>query len=69
MSKQVKCKSGATGWEDKLKNVYSTFQEFVSYCEIYGIHERIGFSSMKKAWATNPIIQGSTNPADLRRVK
>ena len=66
--KRVKCKSGATGWQGKLQKVYASFEEFVSYCEIYGIHKRIGFKSIKRAWDANPVIQGSTNPADLCRV-
>ena len=67
--RQVKCKSGIRGWQGKLQKVYDSFEEFVIYCELYSIHKRIGFRSMKNAWDKNPIIQGSTDPSDLRRVK
>lgn len=69
MSKQVKCKSGITGWQDRLRKVYSSFEEFESYCAIYGIHIRIGYKSPAAAWKFNPLIQGSVIPSDLRRVR
>jgi hypothetical protein len=65
----VKCKSGAIGWQSKLKKVYSSFDEFEEYDAIYNIANRLGFNTTKKAWDTNPLIQGSTNPSDLRVVK
>jgi len=67
--KQVRCKSGLTGSQEKLQNRYEDLEEFESYCDIYGIHTRLGFSSPKLAWKTNPTIQSSTNPSDLRVVK
>lgn len=66
--KKVKCKSGLTGWQNKLQKVYSSFEEFVSYCGTYNIHERLGYSTPLKAWQANPTIQGSTNPDDLTKV-
>ena len=69
MARQVKTKSGRIGWRDKLKNVYSSFDEFLSYCEIYNNHKRLGFSTPTKAWAKNPTIEGSTLPSDYRTVK
>jgi hypothetical protein len=63
--KRVKCKSGIEGWQDKLQNVYSSFEEFEAYSDMYGIALRIGFISTKNAWDANPTIQGSTDPSDL----
>ena len=67
--KKVICKSGIVGWQAKLHKIYNSLEEFKQYCEIYSIHKRIGFSSIKIAWAKNPTIQGSVNPNDLMRVK
>ena len=65
--KKVICKSGLTGWQDKLQKVYSSLEEFESYCENYGIHSRLGFETPLEAWDANPTIQGSTDPSDLRK--
>lgn len=63
------CKSGLKGWEATLQEVYIDYDEFVIWNEYYGIAKRIGFKSSKNAWERNPIIQGSVNPSDLRRVR
>lgn len=63
--KQIKCKSGLTGWQDKLQKTYNnSFDEFKGFCQMYNIHKRLGFKSMKTAWETNPTICGSTEPSD-----
>jgi hypothetical protein len=65
MTKTVKCKSGITGWQDKLRTVYeNSIELFKSYCEIYNNHKRLGFETPEEAWEANPTIQGSTNPED-----
>jgi len=51
-------------WKDKLQNVYSDFEEFLSYDEIYNLSERLGFSSPEEAWEANPLISGSVNPEE-----
>jgi len=66
--KQVKCNSGLTGWQCNLRENYNSYSEFKSYSDSYGISERLGYKSAKKAWDENPIIQGSVNPSDLRKV-
>lgn len=67
--KTVICRSGLKGWQQKLrKNYDNDFEQFKSYCEIYNIHMRLGFDSPEKAWETNPTIQGSSNPSDLKVV-
>ena len=56
------------GWQATLRKVYSDYDEFVAYSEMYGIAKRLGFASEKQAWKVNPRIMGSINPEDLRRV-
>jgi len=63
---KIICKSGIEGWKSKLQNVYSSIDEFKSFCKLYNIHKRLGYNSMKKAWNENPTIQGSVNPNDLQ---
>jgi len=67
--KRVKCTSGIEGWQGKLQKVYSSLNEFRSFCEVFAVHKRLGFASPKDAWESNPTIQGSTNPDDLKIVK
>lgn len=66
--KTVKCESGVKGWQSRLQKNYNSLEEFVSYCEIYGIHTRLGFDTPEEAWDENPIIQGSVIPSDLKLV-
>jgi hypothetical protein len=51
-------------WKSKLQEVYSNFEEFQSYSEMYGLAERLGFQSAEEAWQANPTVQGSVDPAD-----
>jgi len=67
--KQVTCNSGPKGWRDRLRKVYSSLEEFVAYDELYGLAERLGFKSAELAWAANPLVEGSVEPSDYRRVK
>lgn len=70
MSKRVKCKSGLTGWQNRLqKNYNGSFEQFEAYCETWNVHARLGFDTPQAAWDENPIIQGSTDPTDFRVVK
>lgn len=66
--KRVKCKSGVTGWQGRLRKNYSSFEEFEHYSEIYGISRRLGYQNAEEAWEDNPLIQGSVNPSDLQKV-
>lgn len=63
--KQVRCKSGLIGSQEKLQKRYVDFSEFKSYCNIYGVHKRLGYVSMKACWESNPTIQSSVHPSDL----
>lgn len=65
--KTVKCRSSIEGWEGYLKSVYITEEEFIAYDEIYGISKRLGYNSAETCWKANPLIQGSTDPSDLRK--
>jgi hypothetical protein len=64
---RVKCKSGLTGWRCRLRRNYSSFSEFDSVNEIYGLAARLGYKSAATAWRYNPMIEGSVNPSDFRR--
>ena len=68
MKKQVRCNSGLMGWQARLRTVYSSFEEFKSYSEMYGNHRRLGFKTPETAWRANPLIQGSVDPCDYRKV-
>jgi len=66
---RVKTQSGLVGWRQRLKAVYKRdFEAFASYCKYFGNHRRLGFDSPKQAWNANPVIEGSVNPSDYRRV-
>jgi hypothetical protein len=67
--KQVKCKSGITGYQCRLRKSYDSFEEFEAYDEIYGVSKRLGFKSAEAAWKKNPLINGSIFPSDLCVVK
>ena len=65
-ARKIICDSGLTGWMDKLQNVYKSYAEFRGYCDNYNVHGRLGFDATGVAWQTNPWIQGSVIPSDLR---
>lgn len=67
--KQVKCKSGLTGWQCKIQKNYTSLEELKEYDSDYNIAKRLGYDSIYELWEENPTIQGSTNPSDLRVVK
>ncbi|WP_317897142.1 hypothetical protein [Aurantibacillus circumpalustris] len=67
--KKIVCKSGAKGWQSRLRKNYDSLEEFEYYSQIYGIHKRLGFESAQEAWDTNPILRGSVIPSDLEVVR
>ena len=69
MARQVKCDSGITGSQYKLRTAYKDFEEFERFCEIYNNHKTLGYKSPKTAWGKNPVVQSSVNPSDYRKVK
>jgi hypothetical protein len=66
--KQVVCKSGLKGWQGRLRTMYASFEEFNNYCAIYNNHTRLGYKNPENAWRFNPLIQGSVNPGDYRKI-
>ncbi len=56
-------------WKDKVQNVYSDIEELQNYDEQYDIVKRLGYEDVETLWNENPMIQGSTNPEDLKVVK
>ena len=52
-------------WIAKLQENYSSFEEWESYAETYGLDTRLGFETSQDAWDANPLIGGSTNPGDF----
>lgn len=57
------------GWQGKLQSNYSSFEEFVYYCDTYKIHKRLGYANPKTCWLSNPTVQGSVFAGDFRKVK
>lgn len=55
-------------WTGRLQDQYESFEEFEAYDRIYGLSERLGYTSAEEAWDENPMVTGSTDPADYRRV-
>ena len=55
-------------WKGKLRNEYADFEEFKRYCEVYNNHKRLGFETPEEAWKANPIVSGSTDPSDYKKV-
>jgi hypothetical protein len=68
-SKQVKCKSGITGTQYKLRTAYKDFDEFLEYCNMWNIHGRLGYKTPEGAWRQNPLVECSVIASDLRKVK
>lgn len=67
--KTIIAESGIKGWQTRLQKNYNSFDEFESFCQVFNIHKRLGFKTIKSAWQNNPVIQGSVIPSDLKRVK
>jgi hypothetical protein len=60
--------TGITGWQMRMKDNYSNFDEWNHYCDLYGLHLKLGFKAPKAAWDANPLMQGSVAPEDFCRV-
>lgn len=55
-------------WTGRLQDQYVDFEEFLAYAETWGLAERLGYADAQEAWEANPLVTGSTDPADYRRV-
>lgn len=64
---RVRTQSGLWGWRSRLRTQYRSRDEFMQYA-IYNLARRLGYRSCAAAWRANPVIEGSTNPGDYRRV-
>ena len=67
--KRVKCRSGQIGWQAKLHEIYSNFEEFETYSDMYGLAARLGYKKARNAWLNNPTVEGSVVYGDFRRVR
>jgi hypothetical protein len=68
-TKQVKCRSGLTGWQAKIQDNYADFEEWRTFAEMYGLHRKLGFDAPDEAWEANPVIQGSVEPSDFCKIE
>ena len=55
-------------WKMKVRKVYASLDELKAYDNIYHIAARLGYSDCETLWNDNPLIQGSVNPQDFRKV-
>lgn len=69
MKHGVICRSGEKGWQGRLKENYSSFEDFEGYDQLYNLAYKLGYKSAINAWNANPVVQGSTNPNDFRKVR
>lgn len=67
--KRIKTRSGISGWQEKLQKVYTSYEEFQWYCEMYAIHKQLGFKDIKRCWDANPTMSGSVVVGELKRAK
>jgi hypothetical protein len=65
---RIRTFTGIMGWRGKLQVVYRTLNEWKFYARTYKLHRKLR-GSMQGLWNENPVIEGSVNPLDFRRVK
>ncbi len=61
-------RKGVRGTQQYLQDIYHDFQEFVAWSDIYGVAKRLGYKTNHTAWRSNPIVESSVYPEDLRKV-
>lgn len=66
---RVRCQSGLSGWRTRLRNNYQSLEDFTGYDGHYALATRLGYASAASAWRANPVIEGSVNPSDFRKVR
>jgi hypothetical protein len=66
--KRVICDSGLAGYQGFLQDNYGNYEQYLTYTTIYGVHTRLGYDTPLAAWKANPIIRGSVEPSDFRKV-
>ncbi len=65
---RVRTQSGIWGWRSRLRTQYSGFPEFNRNNQYFNLAARLSYETATDAWLANPVIEGSTNPSDYRRV-
>jgi len=55
-------------WRARVREIYDSPEELEAYDRNYRICARLGFLDVAELWETNPKIEGSVYPADLRVV-
>lgn len=66
--KSVKCDSGLMGWQCNLQENYCCYYEFENYTLMFNLHTKLGYRDPSDCWDDNPVIQGSVNPSDYKKV-
>jgi hypothetical protein len=56
-----------SSWTAKIREIYSSLEEFIRYSETYGLAEKLGYNTPEETWKDNPMIQGSKNPGDYKK--
>ncbi len=67
--KIVKCESGELGFRQRVQEIYDDYEDFLHFNKMYNIHVRLKYPSARRLWEDNPIIEGSSNPSDLKIVE
>jgi hypothetical protein len=62
------CQSGLTGYQCNLQDNYDDYEQFVHFSRMYNLHGRLGYRTPMAAWKANPVIQGSVEPSDFRKI-
>jgi len=61
-------RKGVTGlklWRARVQKVYASLAELRAYDETFEIVKRCGYRNAESLWNANPLLQGSTHPADF----
>ena len=66
---KIRCRSRLLGERYRLRDAYRDLEEFVAYAETYSLHSRLGYKTPQTAWRANPLVEGSVNPDDFRKVR
>lgn len=56
-------------WVDRIQDTYDDFEDFLSHDEIYGLAERLGYSTPEDLWDENPYTAGGVDPKDFKKVE
>lgn len=67
--RHVRTRSGLMGWRTRLQENYGSYDQWESYNRVYMLAEKLGYPDTLTAWDANPVVEGSTNPADYRKVR